>query len=113
MKNATVINERRHNLPHRAVFCDIGSLRVNADGVELLFPSTHGDGIYKVWILEQDKDCELSLNGEFDRFLARVKASELRVFAGDAGTNETVFEENKENVYDIYQISGGWKIVKK
>ena len=113
MTNATVINERRHNWPHRSVFCDIGCLRINADGVELLFPSTHGDGIYKVWMLDWDKDYELSLNGEFDRLLARVKASELRVFAGDVGTNETVFEESGENFYDVYQVSGGWKIVKK
>lgn len=118
-----MIHELRRATPHSTVYSDVGSLRVDADGVELLFGGVGGDGAHKVFFTERydwREETLLSLFGRAsDEFICTFKAKHVKVFAYDCDGGEhggeVVFEMEREtrqtfNIYNVYDKTRGWKI---
>jgi len=116
------IHEIRSNTPNHIVYSDIGSLRVEADGVELLFGGVGGDGEHRVFFTVRKgwrDETLLSLFGRsHDEYICTFKAKHVRIFQYDCPQNgndpticDTVFEEKETfNIYNVYDRLQGWKI---
>lgn len=115
-KHDDEIHELRKKLPHRAVYSDRGSLRVQVDGVELLFGGVGGDGAHKVWFVTRnigERSTLLSYGGQLnDTFNGAVRGKHLCVFEYDCSGEMTVYNELYSTVqtFEFYTVTQGWKI---